>query len=550
MTVQQRATLDDVARLAGVSSKTVSRVFTQPRPRRPRDRRARARGRQAAAVPAEHAGAESSPRRRARTPSASSWASWATRSTTRSPPGSSASSRPAASRSSSPRPTTPPRARSGSPTRCSRSASARCCSSPSPTTSPISRASAISARRSSPSTGRRATSSPTRSCSRTTGASSTRPPGCSRAGIGASATSATRHPSTPSPSACAATATRSPPHGIPDTARWERLVDDPERRRRTRLVGDLLRRTTPRRPLITGNNRVTVGALRVLRDRHDDGRTALIGFDDFDTADVLGVTVISLRPRRARPSRRRRSRSSASATPRASRGRSSCPPGSSSGAPASAAPPEGDRMTGAFVQLEAHGVGLVLETPATRAAAGAALGRASSGRSPDAELQALAHGVSRQTAPGTLDAAWQLSLSPQEGDGWTRPPRHAAAPAAGCCTTPRWSRPRVDAEAPRGASSRRATRHPVSCSRPASRSRPGGVVWVEHALRHDGERRTPRRSRSTGSSRRCRCRRRPTTLTDVRRPVDAREAPGDDRDAAGLDRAAVTPGPRRVTTAP
>jgi len=34
----------------------------------------------------------------------------------------------------------------------------------------------------------------------------------------------------------------------------------------------------------------------VLRDLDDDGRTALIGFDDFDTADVLNVSVITYDP--------------------------------------------------------------------------------------------------------------------------------------------------------------------------------------------------------------------------------------------------------------
>lgn len=47
--------------------------------------------------------------------------------------------------------------------------------------------------------------------------------------------------------------------------------------------------------VIAGNNRVTVGALRVLRERGDE-RTALVGFDDFDTGDVLGVSVISYDP--------------------------------------------------------------------------------------------------------------------------------------------------------------------------------------------------------------------------------------------------------------
>jgi LacI family transcriptional regulator len=84
-------------------------------------------------------------------------------------------------------------------------------------------------------------------------------------------------------------------YGITDSARWERLLDDlsvlPDG-----IVDDLLSSDDAPTAIITGNNRVTVGALRVLRDRHDSGRTALVGFDDFDTADVLGVSVVSYDP--------------------------------------------------------------------------------------------------------------------------------------------------------------------------------------------------------------------------------------------------------------
>ncbi|MEV7692334.1 LacI family DNA-binding transcriptional regulator [Microbacterium sp. NPDC089189] len=84
-------------------------------------------------------------------------------------------------------------------------------------------------------------------------------------------------------------------YGITDSARWERLADDlsvPAER----LVADLLEGPDAPTALITGNNRITIGALRVLRGRPDEGSIALVGFDDFDTADVLGVTVVSYDP--------------------------------------------------------------------------------------------------------------------------------------------------------------------------------------------------------------------------------------------------------------
>jgi LacI family transcriptional regulator len=42
--------------------------------------------------------------------------------------------------------------------------------------------------------------------------------------------------------------------------------------------------------LFTGNNRLTVGALRALRGT--DEQVALVGFDDFELADLLGTTVV------------------------------------------------------------------------------------------------------------------------------------------------------------------------------------------------------------------------------------------------------------------
>ncbi|WP_431802102.1 LacI family DNA-binding transcriptional regulator [Microbacterium sp. bgisy203] len=83
--------------------------------------------------------------------------------------------------------------------------------------------------------------------------------------------------------------------GVADTAPWEMLRDDLALDPAS-LVRELMSVPEPPTAIVAGNNRMTIGALRVLREIVDDGRTALIGFDDFDTGDVLGVSVISYDP--------------------------------------------------------------------------------------------------------------------------------------------------------------------------------------------------------------------------------------------------------------
>jgi LacI family transcriptional regulator len=63
------------------------------------------------------------------------------------------------------------------------------------------------------------------------------------------------------------------------------------------VVTELLELPKKTRPtaLFTANNRNTVGALHAMRDA---GRSAIVGFDDFELADLLGISVIRHDPSR------------------------------------------------------------------------------------------------------------------------------------------------------------------------------------------------------------------------------------------------------------
>lgn len=77
--------------------------------------------------------------------------------------------------------------------------------------------------------------------------------------------------------------------GVTDTERWERLsgsAGDPEE-----FVRELLALDEPPTAIVAGNNRGSAAAVRVLRDHPVP--VAFIGFDDFELADALGITVVS-----------------------------------------------------------------------------------------------------------------------------------------------------------------------------------------------------------------------------------------------------------------
>ncbi|MDY7529958.1 MULTISPECIES: LacI family DNA-binding transcriptional regulator [unclassified Cryobacterium] len=78
--------------------------------------------------------------------------------------------------------------------------------------------------------------------------------------------------------------------GIADNARYERCNDDPAVSAES-AVASLFDQADPPTALVTGNNRASSGALRVLRGR--EPRVAFIGFDDFDLADALDITVVA-----------------------------------------------------------------------------------------------------------------------------------------------------------------------------------------------------------------------------------------------------------------
>ncbi|MGW2091336.1 LacI family DNA-binding transcriptional regulator [Promicromonospora sukumoe] len=80
--------------------------------------------------------------------------------------------------------------------------------------------------------------------------------------------------------------------GVADAERWVRsgAHDAPAARD---LVLELLAAPEPPTAILAANNRATVGTLQALRDIPGGEQVAVVGFDDFELADLLGITVVA-----------------------------------------------------------------------------------------------------------------------------------------------------------------------------------------------------------------------------------------------------------------
>ncbi|NDL60924.1 LacI family DNA-binding transcriptional regulator [Phytoactinopolyspora sp. XMNu-373] len=81
--------------------------------------------------------------------------------------------------------------------------------------------------------------------------------------------------------------------GVTDTQRWERL-DDPDGPAAQASVRALI--TSPDAPtaVVAGNNHASADVIRALGERRDE--IAFVGFDDFQLADAFGISVIAYDP--------------------------------------------------------------------------------------------------------------------------------------------------------------------------------------------------------------------------------------------------------------
>jgi alpha-galactosidase len=103
----------------------------------------------------------------------------------------------------------------------------------------------------------------------------------------------------------------------------------------------------------------------------------------------------------------------------------------------------------------------------------------------DDDLAALDRATSRQTAPGTLDAAWRLPLVPQDADGWSGRPGLLAT-REGRPVFPRWT----TAVAHAGEAELRLAATDADSGlelRTGIRIGDGGLVLVEHEIANTGD---------------------------------------------------------------
>lgn len=134
--------------------------------------------------------------------------------------------------------------------------------------------------------------------------------------------------------------------------------------------------------------------------------------------------------------------------------------------------------------LRRDGVSLILAHPAAGLPSVLHWG-ADLGDLDDADLAAFDRATSRQTEPGTLDAAWRLPLVPQDADGWSGRPGLLAT-REGRPVFPRWTTAVERADA---AELRLTATDETSglVLRTAIAIGEGGLVLVEHEIGNTGE---------------------------------------------------------------
>lgn len=103
----------------------------------------------------------------------------------------------------------------------------------------------------------------------------------------------------------------------------------------------------------------------------------------------------------------------------------------------------------------------------------------------EADLESFAAAAGRQTAPGTLDAAWQLTVLPHEGDGWAGRPGLLVS-REGHPVFPRWTVEHVDSGAHTAVVRASDTTRGLELLSTII-VEPGGVVTVGHQLTNRGE---------------------------------------------------------------
>ncbi|WP_338403965.1 LacI family DNA-binding transcriptional regulator [Cellulosimicrobium arenosum] len=78
--------------------------------------------------------------------------------------------------------------------------------------------------------------------------------------------------------------------GVEDTSAWERLDDPPGQGTEASILG-LMDMAEPPTAIVTGNNKASAALVRALGPMRDD--LAYVGFDDFDLADAIGFSVVA-----------------------------------------------------------------------------------------------------------------------------------------------------------------------------------------------------------------------------------------------------------------